>query len=232
MARANFIVIGPDMRKNVNTAEYWDGRFATGDWDDDGGRRQTVNYARALLPHVDLPRDFSGTILDFGCALGDAMPVYSEAWPKAKCIGLDHAAAAVEQGRSSYGALAEFVQVDHLTAPRADVIIASHVLEHMDDDLGVARALLERCRDLYIVVPYREEPLFHEHLRAYDEHRFDELGPVRWKVFPKEPVRIDRRHLVDIWAKNLIRPLLGRPRKRIARAIVYHLHAEECAGDG
>ena len=66
---------------NINTKEYWDDRFGSGNWGR-GGRRQTFEYAKANVDQLRIPEDFNGTILDFGCALGDAIPVYKTKFSK------------------------------------------------------------------------------------------------------------------------------------------------------
>ncbi len=210
------------MTDNKNTSEYWDKRFGTGDWSDEGGRDQTRKYAETLVEHWSIEPDFAGTVLDFGCALGEAIPVYKAALPKARFIGLDHSGDAVGKCRTAYGDLAEFRQGDHSAVPEVDVIIASHILEHVTDDLEIARTLLARCRDLYIVVPYREDPLWHEHVRSYDEARYDDLGPCRWQVYDKEPFKLTWSVFVHMHLKNLLRPLFGKKVVRPAKAIMYH----------
>lgn len=210
------------MTDNKNTSAYWDERFGTGDWLDDGGREQTRRYAEALVGQWALSAGFDGTVMDFGCALGDAIPVYQAALPRARFLALDHSGDAIKQCRADYGELAEFSQGDQHDVPAVDVIIASHILEHISDDIEVARTLLGKCRDLYIVVPYREDPLWHEHVRAYDEHRFEELGAYNWQVFPKEQFRLTWQTFCHYYLKNLVRPLLGRRIVRPAKAIMYH----------
>ena len=149
------------MTDNKNTKAYWDARFGSGDWNEEGGSEQTRQYAGALVLQWRIPANFSGTVLDFGCALGEAIPVYKRALPAAKFIGLDHSEDAIAKCEAAYGDLAEFIQGDHDAVPEVDVIVASHILEHITDDVAIVKALRSRCRDLYVVVPYREDPLWH-----------------------------------------------------------------------
>jgi len=210
---------------NINTREYWDARFSSGDWEQKAGRSQTAAFARAQIPRLGIPADFAGTFVDFGCGLGDSLPLYRRSFPRARLIGVEISESAVASCRSRYGALAEFVAGDHHAVPEADVIVSSNVFEHLTDDLGVARILWSRCRDLYITVPYRERlPLAHEHVNRYDEGRFAALGPCATQVFPS---RGWSEYGWPLWYgirfKNIARRLLGRPQRPRKLQIMFHL---------
>ncbi len=215
------------MSDNKNSSEYWDDRFGSGDWTDEGGRDQTRNYAHTLSEQWSLTQDFTGTVMDFGCALGDAIPVYQAALPKARFLGLDHSGDAVEKCRQVYGELAEFQRGDQDDVPEVDVIIASHILEHITADLEIVKVLLTKCKDLYIVVPYREDPLWHEHVRSYDETRYEALGPYEWRVFNKEAFKLTWHVIFHIYLKNILRPLMGRKTVKPAKAIMYHFSSHD-----
>lgn len=212
------------MAENVNSQAYWDHRFASGDWEKKNGRWQTQSFARGQLPHLKLPRDFAGTILDFGCGLGDAIPVYREYFPKARLMGMDISSQAVELCREKHGRAAVFLQGKAEDVPAGiDVILASNVLEHLDDDLAVAQTLREKCAELYIVVPYREAPLFGEHVNSYDENHFSALGPCERTIFPcRGWSAYGRERWVQIHFKNIFRFLLGRPLRRRNLQILFH----------
>ena len=74
---------------NINTKSYWDKRFVSGDWEQKQGRSQTRNFAISQIPKLSIDREFSGILLDFGCGLGDALPIYKKFYPKAKLMGID-----------------------------------------------------------------------------------------------------------------------------------------------
>lgn len=220
------------MRGNVNTPHYWDDRFASGDWESGGYRTQTASFAKAQVRRMRLPRTFAGTLLDFGCALGDAIPVYKEAFPRAVLIGVDISPSAVEQCRERYGHLASFVVGGIESVPLVDVIVASNVLEHLDDHLGVARALLARCKHLFITVPYMEQPLYFEHVNRYERGSFDVLGDVQHRVFACQGwSKLGlRQRWYRIHLRNLARLLLGKPLAHDRRQIIYHLTYQRPAG--
>ncbi|MBI3756315.1 MAG: class I SAM-dependent methyltransferase [Deltaproteobacteria bacterium] len=212
-----------DMNGNVNTKEYWEQRFSSGDWEEKRGRWQTGSFARGQLPYLRIGEDFEGTILDFGCGLGDAMEIYRENIPKAKLIGIDISPSAIELCQMKYGSIATFMQGDYKVVPYVDVIIASNVFEHLSDDREVARSLLSKCKDLYVVVPYKEWPLYPEHINTYDENCYSDIGEYDWKVFPCKGWSLYGWRLwYHIYFKNIFRLILRRRLKHRGLQIVFH----------
>ena len=53
---------------NINTSTYWNQRFKSGDWIEKGGVNQTKMFAESILPFIQLPSNFSGTLLEIGRA--------------------------------------------------------------------------------------------------------------------------------------------------------------------
>jgi SAM-dependent methyltransferase len=216
------------MGSNINTKEYWDQRFSTGDWERRGGRWQTESFALGQVPYLEIERDFEGTILDFGCGLGDAMPIYRQHFPKAKLVGVDISANAVELCRKNHGTIAAFLQGDYKSIPTADVIIVSNVLEHLSDDIDAAKSLLSRCKDLYVFVPYQEAPLHPEHVNFYDEKYYQSLGRYDWKVFPCKGWSLYGPSLwYHVYFKNLFRVFSRRQFLRRSMQIMFHFKNEE-----
>jgi trans-aconitate methyltransferase len=115
------------MKANINTKEYWNNRFSSNDWEENRGRWQTQSLAKGQLEYIDIANDFNGTILDFGCGLGDAIPIFKEKYSNAKFIGMDISESAIEKCRGTYGDIADFHQGDWSNVPQVDVIIASNV---------------------------------------------------------------------------------------------------------
>jgi 2-polyprenyl-3-methyl-5-hydroxy-6-metoxy-1,4-benzoquinol methylase len=167
---------------NINSAEYWESRFKSGNWSK-GGCTQTEEYAKANVSVINLSQEFNGTILDFGCALGDAIPIYSKAFPYAKIVGVDISESAIKKCRERYGLTYEFYVSDYKHLRPADVIIASHLMEHLTDDKLVINELISKCNDLFVFVPYRENPLYFEHVHSYDESSYTDLNVLDHQVF-------------------------------------------------
>jgi cyclopropane fatty-acyl-phospholipid synthase-like methyltransferase len=118
------------MSQNINSKAYWDQRFASNDWEEKNGRMQTEKIAKGQIKHFSISNDFDGTIMDFGCGLGDAIPVYWLNFLKAKLMGIDISQIAIDKCNEKYGEMATFIQGDFKSAPEVDVIIASNVFEH------------------------------------------------------------------------------------------------------
>lgn len=132
------------------------------------------------MKNLPINTNFSGSILDFGCALGDAIPIYSKTFPNAKLSGYDISETAVAICRTRYGNLADFYGRDTLKdITPINVIIASHVMEHLTDDRLIVAELLDRCNDLFVFVPYMENPLYIEHVNYYDENYYNGLPVVK-----------------------------------------------------
>ena len=216
--------MGLDNGKNINTVDYWDMRFGSGDWAEKGGYTQTRMFAEAQLPLLHIPSDFSGSICDFGCGAGDAFPVYHKAWPQAKLLGMDFSAEAIRLCAERYGQIAEFVCGDASAVPQVDIIICSNVLEHLDDDAGVVVQLLNKCKSLYVVVPYREQPLHGEHVRAYDENSYSKFTVARTVVFKSRGwTEFGLRSLARIYIGNALSLLMRQPIRRRNYQILFQL---------
>lgn len=209
---------------NINTRDYWENRFRTGDWEAKSGRTQTRQFAESQIRYFQIPTDFSGTILDFGCGLGDAMPVYRQAYKNASLIGMDISAIAIAMCKQRYGKIAQFVEGDAVQVPEVDIIITSNVLEHLSDDIGVAKHLLAKCQSLYIIVPYME-PLYpgKEHVNSYGKDHFVEVGEYKYTLFLS---RGWSEYGWALWVNIYLKNFLLLPfRKRIARRstqILFH----------
>ncbi|MBY0579223.1 MAG: class I SAM-dependent methyltransferase [Burkholderiales bacterium] len=216
------------LEKNINTVDYWDMRFGTGDWAEKGGFTQTRLFAEAQLPFLRIPSDFNGSICDFGCGAGDAFPVYHRAWPQAKLMGIDFSAAAIRLCAERSGHVAEFACGDISAVPEVDIVICSNVLEHLDDDSGVVGQLLKKCKTLYVIVPFEEQPLSSEHIRAYGKDSFSIFVPERKVVFlARGWSSFGWRLYWDIYLKNMARLLLGRQLYRQRKQILFEFSGQQ-----
>lgn len=214
---------------NINTKSYWENRFATGDWEVKLGRNQTRNFALSQTKHLDIKSDFAGTILDFGCGLGDAFPIYKRAFPKAKLIGLDISKEAIVKCNARYGHLANFICGTNDDVPTVDIIIASNVFEHLTNDREIAIDLLKKCSKLYIIVPYNEEMYNNpkqEHVNSYTEFYFEDFtSNISFKIFSSRgwgKSGIDLYY--NIYLKNIARLLLGRELEKNRKQIMFKLY--------
>jgi SAM-dependent methyltransferase len=211
------------MKENLNSKSYWNDRFQNGSWLD-AGRLQTMNYALANVAQLTIDESFTGTILDFGCALGDAATVYAETFPNAALVGVDHSEIAIKKCREKYGDISRFLCADYSDIPEADVIIASHVLEHIEGDNAILAELLGKCNDLFVIVPYKEAPLYIEHVNYYDEDYYAEFTPCEIRTF-KVQYAVDKS--LREWLRGALKFKLGLKREVDKAMILYHFHKEK-----
>src|SRR6476646_11350785 len=122
----------------INSIDYWNQRLFT-DWIAEGGRKQTAFFAGmccAELPDwlVEDVRTQRLSILDYGCALGDALPVFRRAFAASPIRGADVAEAGLGLARALYPDF-EFSRIDRAEAavPLADIVYCSNTLEHFQD---------------------------------------------------------------------------------------------------
>jgi SAM-dependent methyltransferase len=207
---------------NINTKKYWDHRFASRDWELKHGRKQTRLFAEEQCRRLDLPVNFTGVITDFGCGLGDAIPVYKEFFPQAILRGYDISFEAIKRCKECYGDLAQFKQGAASDVVYSDVIVSSNVFEHLSDDLYVAKVLFNRCKYLYITVPYKEKIVpGTEHVNYYDEYSFVDLRKTYLIYYTKGYGSQGMKSLYDIYLKNILRPLFGKPLASRSKQIMF-----------
>lgn len=212
------------MSANINTVKYWDHRFASGDWEQQRGRSQTASFAAKQVQLLSLPTTFDGSMLDFGCGLGDALPIYKSHFPSGHLIGLDHSDAAITACRNRYGDIATFIRGGCESVPIVDVIVASNVVEHITDNISVVRALLSKCSELYIFVPYLEKPLCREHVHRYDTDSFSCFERLEVQSFYCPGwSQYGYQRWVGMYLKNLLRPIFGKPLEYRRKQIMFRL---------
>lgn len=216
---------------NINTIYYWNSRFETGDWEVKGGRIQTRNFASSQVKRFKISKDFEGTILDFGCGLGDAIPIYKKAYHKAGLIGIDISDEAIKKCNERFGHLARFMSGTHLDVPNVDIIIASNVFEHLENFIEIAKELIAKCSLLYVIVPYNERignNPYHEHINSFNELSFRQLPELKGYViyFSKGWGPNGIELVVNLYLKNFGRFILGRKRVKRPKQIMFIFEKE------
>ncbi len=74
------------LRENINTKEYWDSQH---DFEHRRVRKRKAAgraYMESIIPFLGIPRDFTGSLLDFGCGMGFGVEVLIKAFPKAQSL--------------------------------------------------------------------------------------------------------------------------------------------------
>lgn len=114
-----------------------------------GERIKAKRYQRRFRKLLERAAPGTGTarVLDVGCADGRLLTWYRDAIPgrTIETYGIDIGEAAVEQARKAgHVAVAGRFEVDtELPDGTFDLIVASHVIEHVDDPVGFARRAAE-----------------------------------------------------------------------------------------
>lgn len=67
-----------------------------GSYEQNRGRQQTRLFAQAFCEHVRFDQSKEFSLLDVGCALGEAISVFSDLYPNANLSGTDRSKAAIE----------------------------------------------------------------------------------------------------------------------------------------
>lgn len=164
---------------------WWERYFAIdGGWERAGGRKQSRIFAEHFVAHAGLQAQASFSLLDAGCALGDALALFAQQYPRARLHGIDFSATAIDRCRRDQLAKAAFEVGDLMAiADTYDVIYCSNTLEHFADFDTEARHLMRHCRKLFVMVPFHElqhgkaiapNPLEH-HQHTFERQSFDFL---------------------------------------------------------
>lgn len=220
---------GSGGQQNINSKEYWNDIYSgeqTGRKKKEFATRKKrgSHYMASILPLLGLDETYRGTIADFGCGLGFGVMVLHRAFPRARIRGVDHAPSGIDFCRKFCPPEIEFHCVSWREMPETDIIISSHVNEHLSNDKDVVRALLEKCKRLYVAVPYREDLngpwAVPEHVNSYDEHYYDDVEGFRSAhVIASYPRTVWLRFRAAI--RNLYRILARRRKRGFYRHIVF-----------
>ena len=177
---------------------------------------------------MGISKDFSGTILDFGCGLGDAFPLYKNAYPNATLIGVDISEEAIIKCEKSYGNIASFICGTELDTPKVDIIISSNVFEHLTDDLIIAEKLKRNCNTLFIIVPFKENlstSFSKEHVNSYDADTFTGVfKSVSVKTYRSKGWGENNQDLFfKVYIKNIGRFLLRKKLRKKVQQIMFKI---------
>src|SRR5260370_33912018 len=163
---------------DINSVDYWNKRFFD-DWIAKGGRLQTTFFAELCvreLPEwfVEEIRSRRFSIFDYGCAVGDALPVWQHAFPDAVIRGGDVAQVGLGLARALHPdfELADVNAIDD-SAMVADLVYCSNTLEHFENSRQVVDRLARHAKEyVVVVVPFEEEDRIDEHAVTFE---FDSL---------------------------------------------------------
>lgn len=138
--------------RRLNSPAYWDHRFKQ-DWEDQGGRLQTALFAMGFVLCPARESITPSSLCDFGCGLGDSLPVLALGFPGARLYYYDHSSAAMAAVALRYGSLGSPLDSGSV----CDLVYSSNVIEHVEDPAAVLAQMDDRAsRWLAIQAPYNE----------------------------------------------------------------------------
>jgi hypothetical protein len=143
---------------NPNTRQLLEDTFLPGgSYEKKNGRDQTQLFAECFHRQIKVPLLGNFSVLDMGCALGDALPIWRKYYPQSVLYGADVTQTAVDRCSHIHGNLAYFFRASFEELDRNwDVIYCSNVLEHFEQHVDIAAMLLGHCKILYVMTPYLE----------------------------------------------------------------------------
>lgn len=210
-----------------------------GEWEQDGGAKQTERFVRYFDEIITFPnRKF--TLLDVGCALGQAAVFFALRYPDAVVSATDVSDVAIRRGERKNGNIVRFFTEDigQITG-KYDVIYCSNVLEHFYDFKQKSRHLSQCCRRLCIMVPYNQRrhgrklvpdagSMDHQH--TFYEDSFDFLqdeGLAENIQTALHPCRIawgwNRRQRLTHGIDNFIRRISNKPQKNEPMQVIFDI---------
>ena len=162
----------------INSPEYWNRRFAV-DWTERGGAEQTAFFARLAVEMLPdwFWRDANKnglSLLDVGCALGEALPGLKARMPNSALAGADVSEVAIGMAKARLPEFAfHVVAADWSDAPQADIVFCSNTLEHLEDWRERLTKLGELAKRYVVaLVPFQERDLIEEHVASFDFNSF------------------------------------------------------------
>lgn len=133
--------------------------------------RRTAEVQRAVTRHLP---DAPGRILDVGTADALMLRRLKDTWPRAACVGLDLSRDLLRAGRApGLGLLLANASALPIRPATVDLLVATAVIEHVPDPLGVLGQMREALRPGGLVVLTTPDP-FWEHLATLVGHLPDE----------------------------------------------------------
>lgn len=161
---------------------------------------QSRLFMADLLPVIhrlfaDAPPDHRIRVLDVGAETGAGAALLADLHhPDGHAYLKMHVAAVDVDPRHAPVARGLFPDVEHRVAdawtltppdPPWDLVVASHVVEHVPDADGFVAHLRRLARGgvLLVAAPFAEDPRIPEHLHTIDAARIEAWGPTAWHVY-------------------------------------------------
>ncbi len=199
----------------INSEEYWEERFSTGDWEEKKGRQQSLFFYNLAVENFPmwLNEDIKKnklSICDLGCAEGEGVQLLGETFPDSKITGSDISEAALERARQHYPTH-NFVREDvNNFKSEYDIIFTSNTLEHFENADKIMEKLIVKSKKYFVLLlPFKEYDRIDEHFFTFDYGKFPIFLEDYSMVFFKEIDCTDRentqwpgKEILVIYQKN------------------------------
>ena len=183
---------GNDNLKKINSEEYWEERFSSGDWEKKEGREQSLFFYEVALKNFpkwfcdDITKN-SMSFCDLGCAEGEGVQLFGESLDKCRVTGIDISEAALERARQHYPKYTFKKEDVNKLEERFDVIFTSNTLEHFKNADEIIPKIMKNCNKYFAAfVPFEEYDRIDEHFFTFDYNIFpleaEGFGLVFFKV--------------------------------------------------
>jgi hypothetical protein len=187
----------------VNSAEYWNEKFEK-TWDLNKGEMQTVFFCRMFLENMPewIKKDINDnelSIIDLGCAEGEAVNILSENFKKSDVTGLDFSIKAIKKAKEKYpnntfltGNLYKNLDINQ------DVIYCSNTLEHFENPhLIIQNIISTSAKYIFIMIPINDNPYTaengeHQYFFNYNDFKV-ELGDYNLLYFKVVDVKEEEK---------------------------------------
>lgn len=163
---------------NINSEEYWENRFSTGDWEEKQGREQSLFFYRVALNNFpkwfcDDIRKNRMSICDLGCAEGEGVSLFGKNFEECSITGADISDAALLRAKKHYPKF-DFVKEDvNNFKGKYDLIFTSNTLEHFTNGDVILKNMMKSCKKYFAaLLPFREYDRIDEHFFTFDYNTF------------------------------------------------------------
>lgn len=219
-----------------------------GTWEQNNGKKQTELFAHYFDQHITFSEQ-SFTLLDVGCALGQAAAFFAHRYPEAAISATDISDVAISRGSAQYGDLIHFFTEDiEQIEGQYDVIYCSNVLEHFHDFTQKTLKLASCCQRLCIMVPFNErkrdggrlvpDASSLEHQYSFYEDSFDFLLREKLATYIDTEVFScpgawgwNRRQQITHGIDNLLRQIINKPKGHEPLQILYDIKTTDKIAD-
>ena len=158
---------------NINTPEYWDAQWSQRPERDYPYHDQIVELCRGKT-----------SILDYGCGRGDLLAKLSKVCPNAWGADFSKKAIEIVNGRGLLGIEADTVPIGPNLSGKWSVIVATELIEHVDDDRGLIESFFQHTDHVILAVPNNCLPpgIEREHRRVYTQDYLERIVPGKCEI--------------------------------------------------